>query len=89
MKAIRRKEQSSMNSSDDRSDKAAGFNRLGGMTIRNRTRSFAYPEVWGYIRPKPAPHSFECDHCAQTFQNFDQLRQHQVDCLGDEATGPL
>lgn len=89
MKAIHNKEQSKTNSSHDRSDKAAGFNRSGGMTIRNRTRNFAYPEVWGYIRPKHAQNSFECDHCAQTFQSFDQLRQHQVDCLGDEATGPL
>ena len=89
MKAIRKKEQSNTNSSHDRSDKAAGFNRIGGMTIGNRTRNFTYPEVWGYIRPKHAQISFECDHCAQSFQSFDQLRQHQVDCLGDEANESL
>ena len=89
MKAIRKKDQSKTNYSDDRSDKAAGFNGIGGTTIQNRTRNFAYPEVWGYIRPKHAQNSFECDHCAQSFQSFDQLRQHQVDCLGDEANEPL
>ena len=89
MKAIHNKEQSKTNSSHDRSDKAAGFNRSDGMTTRNRTRNFAYPEVWGYIRPNHAQNSFECDHCAQSFQSFDQLRQHQVDCLGDEANKPL
>jgi len=89
MKAIRKKEESKTNSSHDHSDKAAGFNRNGGMTIRYQARNLAYPEVWGYIRPKRVQDSFECQHCAQTFQSFDQLRQHRVDCLGDEANEPV
>ena len=91
MKAIRKKEESNTNSSHDRSDKAAGFDRIGGMTIRKQTRNLAYPEVWGYIRPKHAESSFECHHCAQTFQSFEQLRQHEVDCLSDsdKANEPL
>ena len=89
MKAIRKRKLSQISFAEDRSDTAAGFNRIQGMTIRNRTRSMPFPEVWGYIRPKRAENSFECHHCAQSFANADQLRQHQADCFGDEANESL
>lgn len=85
MKAIRKNKSSRMNSPEDRSDAAAGFNRIQGMTIRNRTKSMPFPEVWGYIRPKRAENSFECHHCAQSFTTVEQLRQHQADCSSDEV----
>ena len=33
---------------------------------------------------KPMTLSFECDGCGQVFENWDRLRQHQVDCQTDD-----
>jgi len=33
---------------------------------------------------KPITLSFECDGCGQVFENWDRLRQHQVDCQTDD-----
>ena len=33
---------------------------------------------------KPTALSFECDVCGQSFESWDRLRQHQVDCQNDD-----
>jgi hypothetical protein len=82
MRAVRKKSQTKS------AEQSAGINRLSGITIRNRSRNSAYPEVWGYIRPKQTEHAFECHQCAQKFQNYEELRQHEVDCVSDDASKP-
>ena len=89
MKAIRKKAPMHSDSARDRSEQAAGFNRISGMTIRSRAKNVPYPEVWGYIRPKQAENAFECHQCAQKFASVEQLRQHEVDCGTDDANEAL
>jgi hypothetical protein len=38
---------------------------------------------------KPGALSFECDGCGQLFESWERLRQHQIDCQGDDLDGPL
>jgi len=54
------------------------------MSMRSQVKRNAYPEVWGYIRRTQPADSFECHRCGRSFQNYDQLRQHEADCGPDE-----
>ena len=37
---------------------------------------------------KPTTLAFECDGCGQSFETWDHLRQHQVDCQTDDFDSP-
>jgi hypothetical protein len=33
--------------------------------------------------------SYECDGCGASFESFERLRQHEVDCKNDDGVEPL
>jgi transcriptional regulator NrdR family protein len=61
------------------------MDRVNQRTIRYQSKRMAYPEVWGYIRRNQTANSFECNHCGQSFQTHEQLREHEVECIDDDS----
>lgn len=79
MRAVRKREQSNANAN---TDQAMIRNRINRPTTYQSKR-IAYPEVWGYIRRNHPAGSFDCNHCGQSFQDYEKFRQHEVDCSHD------
>jgi hypothetical protein len=57
------------------------IDRINRTAMKYQSKKFAYPEVWGYIRRNQTASSFECNHCSQSFQTYEQLRRHEIDCI--------
>jgi len=38
---------------------------------------------------KEKERSFECDGCGASFESFERLRQHEVDCKDHDGVEPL
>ena len=85
MRAVRKREHSNANATDE----AMIHNRISRPTTRDQSKRIAYPEVWGYIRRNQPAGSFDCSHCGQSFQDYEKLRQHEVDCSHDGTNKQL